>query len=85
MCPICAECFNPYVCVMIGIVVLVLVIIYYVYLVRAILQMLVRDTSTVLLTFSFLSLLPTPPTGILGILVLIIWRRHRGVCQVTRS
>ncbi len=85
MCPMCSGCFNPYVCAAIGIMVLVLVIIYYVYLVRAILQMLVRDTNSVLLTFSFIALLPTPPTAILGILVLIIWKRHRGFCQVTRN
>lgn len=85
MCPICSDFANPYVCATIGIVVLLLVIIYYTYLVRAILQMLVRDTNTVLLTFSLLALLPTPPTGILGILVLIIWRRHRRFCQLTRN
>jgi len=77
------EYFN--VCLVIGAVVLVLLIIYYVFMARAIMQMLVRDTNTVMLIFSFLALLPTPPTVIMGILVMIIWRRHRGYCRVTRS
>ena len=67
-----------------GVIALVLLIIYYIFMARAVLQMLVRDTNTVLLTFSFLALLPTPPTVIMGILVMIIWRCHRGSCPVTR-
>ena len=83
MCSVCAEYFN--VGLVIGVVVLVLLIIYYVFMARAVLQMLVRDTNTVLLTFSFLALIPIPPTVIMGILVMIIWICHRGYCRVTRS
>ena len=83
MCSVCAEYFN--VGLVIGVVVLVLLIIYYIFMARAVLQMLVRDTNTVLLTFSFLALLPTPPTVIMGILLMIIWICHRGYCRVTRS
>jgi len=68
-----------------GVIALVLLIIYYVFMARAVLQMLVRDTNTVLLTFSFLALIPIPPTVIMGILVMIIWICHRGYCRVTRS
>ena len=68
-----------------GVIALVLLIIYYVFMARAVLQMLVRDTNTVLLIFAFLALIPIPPTVVLGILVMIIWRCHRGYCRVTRS
>ena len=77
------EYFN--VGLVIGVVVLALLIIYYVFMARAVLQMLVRDTNTVLLIFAFLALIPIPPTVVLGILVMIIWRCHRGYCRVTRS
>ncbi|MFC1614835.1 hypothetical protein ACFL5K_06010 [Gemmatimonadota bacterium] len=47
--------------------------------------MLTRDTDRVLLTFAFLALIPTPPTVIMGIPLLIIWSRHKGNCQVRRD
>lgn len=58
-------------------VLLGLIILYYVLLVRTILQMLHREINTVLLVFAFLSLLFTPPTLIMGIMVLIIWQLHK--------
>ena len=54
-----------------------LIILYYVLLVRTILQMLRREMNTVFLVFAFLSLLLTPPTLIMGIMVLIIWKLHK--------
>jgi hypothetical protein len=65
--------------ILIGIllVLLGLIILYYVLLVRAILQMLGREMNTVLLVFAFLSLLFTPFTLIMGIMVLIIWKLHK--------
>ena len=58
-------------------VLLGLIILYYVLLVRTILQMLHREINRVLLVFAFLSLLFTPPTLIMGIMVLIIWQLHK--------
>ena len=55
----------------------VLLVVYYVYLVRAILEMLGREVSAVLLTFSFLALIPGPLLIIMGILVIIIWSKHK--------
>ncbi len=59
------------------VVVLGLLILYYVLLVRAILQMLRREVNTVLLVFAFISLIFTPFTLILGINMIIIWKLHK--------
>ncbi len=56
-----------------GILILVLLIIYYVLLVRVVLDMLRRKANTVLLVFAMLGLIPLPPSIILGVLVIIIW------------
>ena len=67
-----AAIIIPVLLVLIG-----LLIFYFVLLVRAIIQMLQYQVSGVLLTFSFISLIPLPLTLILGIMILIIWRSHR--------
>jgi hypothetical protein len=55
-------------------VLLGLIVLYYVLLVRSILDMLHRDIQQrILLTFAFLSLIFSPFTLIMGINVLIIW------------
>ncbi len=54
-----------------------LLILYYVLLVRAILQMLSHDVNTVLLVFAFISLIFTPFTLILGINIIIIWKLYK--------
>ena len=66
-----------WIAVSLGPVVLGLLILYYVLLVRVILEMLRRDADKVLLTFSFLALVPLPPFLLLGILVIIIWNIHK--------
>ena len=63
--------------VVIGCLYLLVLVVYYVFLVRAILQMLRRDTNVVMLIFAFLALFPLPPTVIMGILVIIIWMIHK--------
>ena len=60
----------------VGILILVLLIIYYVLLVRVVLDMLRRKANTVLLVFAMLGLIPLPPSIILGVLVIIIWTLH---------
>ena len=54
-----------------------LLVTYFVLLVRAILEMLRYRVSTVLLAFSFISLIPFPVFLILGVMILIIWRYHK--------
>ena len=61
-----------------GILILVLLVIYYVLLVRAVLDMLRQKTNTALLVFGMLGLIPLPPLIILGVVVIIIWTRHKG-------
>ncbi len=60
-----------------AVVLLALLVLYYSLLVRAILQMLGRETNMILLFFSFLALIPSPFTLIMGILILVIWKLHR--------
>ena len=67
-----AAIIIPVLLVLIGLLVL-----YFVLLVRAIIQMLHYQVSGVLLTFSFISLIPIPFMLILGIMILIIWRSHK--------
>jgi hypothetical protein len=54
-----------------------LLVLYYVLLVRAILEMLRLDVNRILLTFTFLSLIVLPPTLLMGIFILIIWHYHK--------
>ncbi len=61
----------------IGIVFLGFLVLYYFLLVRAILEMLRQDTNMVMMTFSFLALVPVPPLLLLGIAVIIIWHIHK--------
>ena len=60
---------------------LVALIVYYTVLVRAILEMLTGGTNTVLLVFAFLALLPLPPTVVSGVVILIIWKKHKQAIQ----
>ncbi len=59
-----------------GILMLILLVIYYVLLVRAVLDMLRRQADTALLVFAMLGLIPLPPLIILGVLMIIIWTLH---------
>ncbi len=59
------------------IVAIALIVVYYVFLVRAVIEMLRRDTNIVLMAFAFLALIPLPPLAIMGILVIIIWHIHK--------
>lgn len=59
-----------------GIFMLGLMVIYYVFLVRAVLDMLRQDANTALLVFAILGLIPFPPLIFLGVLMIIIWTLH---------
>jgi len=69
----------PFALMIIFILVLLgLIVLYYVLLVRSILDMLRRDIQQkILLTFAFLSLIFSPFTLIMGINVIIIWVIYR--------
>jgi hypothetical protein len=53
------------------------VVVYLVFMVRAIIDMLRYDVHGVLLTFAFLSLIPFPLILVMGITILIIWHYHK--------
>ncbi len=58
-------------------ILLAVVVVYLVFMVRAVIDMLRYDVHGVLLTFAFLSLIPFPLTLVLGITILIIWHYHK--------
>ena len=53
------------------------VVVYLVFMVRAVIDMSRYDVHAVFLTFAFLSLIPVPVILILGITILIIWHYHK--------
>ena len=64
--------------ILVVVLLLGLIVLYYVLLVRSILDMLRRDIQqNILLTFAFLSLIFSPFTLIMGINVLIIWAIYK--------
>jgi hypothetical protein len=66
-------------------VVLSLLIIYYFFLVRALVEMIRLDAPAVVLVFTYISLIPFPLLFILGILNLIIWHCVREDLMVRRD
>jgi hypothetical protein len=52
-------------------------VVYFVLMVRAIIDMLRHDANGVLLGFALLALMPLPPFVVMGIMVLIIWHYHK--------
>lgn len=68
---------NVAIVIPILVVLLGLIVLYYVLIIRAILQMLGRRAPSVLITFSFIALVPFPLALILGISILIIWHYHK--------
>ena len=68
---------NLHVFIPILFVLIALLIVYLVFMVRAVIEMLRHDVHGVLLTFAFLALIPFPLLLIMGIMVLIIWHYHK--------
>lgn len=58
-------------------VLIALLVVYLVFMVRAVIEMLRYDVNGVLLTFAFLALIPFPLIIVMGIMVLIIWHYHK--------
>ena len=58
-------------------ILLVLVVVYLIFMVRATIDMLRYDVHGVLLTFTFVALIPFPLLLVLGITILIIWHYHK--------
>ncbi len=58
-------------------VLITLVVVYLVFMARAVIDMLRYDVHGVLLTFAFIALIPLPPILVTGIMVMIIWHYHK--------
>ena len=61
---------------------LAILVVYLVYMTRAVIGMLRFRASSVLLTFGFLALIPFPLIILWGVLILIIWHYHKPDLQV---
>ena len=66
-------------------VLLGLLIVYYVLLVRALVEMIRVNAPSVITLFTYISLIPLPPLLILGVLNLIIWRMVRNDLMAERG
>ncbi len=54
-----------------------MLVLYYVFLVRAILEMLDVGANKVLLGFCFVALIPAPPFILMGVMLMVIWSLHK--------
>ena len=68
---------NLAVAIPVLVLLLSLVVLYYVAMVRSVIEMLRLEANSVLLVFSFLALFPFPLVILAGITILIIWHYHR--------
>ncbi|MEE8365042.1 MAG: hypothetical protein V3R76_04585 [Gammaproteobacteria bacterium] len=68
---------DPGTLISVLVVVFGLLIIYYIFLVRALVEMIRLDAPGVVIVFTYISLIPFPLLLILGILNLIIWHYVR--------
>ncbi len=69
--------FDPVLLTVILVATLGLLVLYFVLLVRALVEMLRLDAPSVMVVFTYISLIPFPLLLILGILNLIIWHHVR--------
>ncbi len=76
---------DPVVLSMTLVIVLGFLIVYFVLLVRALVEMIRLDAPTVMIVFTYISLVPAPPLVILGILNLIVWHMVRGDLNEARG
>ncbi len=70
-----AENLDVFIPILVALI--ILLVVYLVFMVRAIIDMLRYDVHGVLLTFAFLALIPFPLILIMGIMILIIWHFHK--------
>jgi hypothetical protein len=68
---------HPAVAIPLLLVLLGLIVLYYVAMVRSVIEMLRLEANSVLLVFAFLALFPFPLVILAGLTILIIWRYHR--------
>ncbi len=76
--------FDPGTLISVLVVLLGLLILYFVLLVRALVEMIRLEAPAVVIVFTYISLIPFPLLLILGILNLIIWHFVRKDMMATR-
>lgn len=54
-----------------------ILVVYYVFMARTVLQMLRGDANSSLLVFALLALIPIPPFIVMGVVLMIVWALHR--------
>jgi hypothetical protein len=77
--------FDPVLLTVILVIVLGLLVLYFVLLVRALVEMLRLEAPSVMIVFTYISLIPFPLLLILGILNLIIWHYVRQDLMAARG
>ena len=63
--------------VVIGVVLLSILIAYYVFVTRSLIEMIRTSAPSVMLVFTYISLIPLPPFLVLGVVNLIVWHKVR--------
>ncbi|THB72190.1 MAG: hypothetical protein D6E12_00030 [Desulfovibrio sp.] len=76
---------NPVAAAVVILLLLGILVVYYIFMVRAVTQMLRAGASPVLLVFAFIALIPFPLILILGLMILIIWSIHKKDLQAAPS
>ena len=61
----------------IGLVLLGALVVYYVFVTRALIDMIRKNAPSVMLVFTYISLIPLPPFLVLGIVNLVVWHKAR--------
>ncbi len=68
-----------------GVGFVVFLVVYFFFLIRALLEMIRLDAPGVVVVFTYLSLIPLPPLLILGFANLVIWHCLRGDLMAKRA
>ncbi len=61
----------------IGVMLLVILIAYYVFVIRALVDMICVSAPSVMLVFTYISLIPLPFFLVLGVVNLVVWHKVR--------
>jgi len=64
---------DPGTLAMVAIAIIGLLIVYYYFLVRAVVEMIRSGAPPVMVVFTYLAIIPLPPLLVLGVLSLVIW------------
>ena len=69
--------FDPAALIGLLVVLVLILVVYYAFMIRAVLQMLRAKANTALIVFGLIACVPFPLILFLGLAILIIWSRHK--------